>query len=95
MYCDTSPTVVVWGTEDPIYRTLTDKHPWMLDRSEQISVEEAMGPCHCGGRFGFNNPPRCPHCLADITSLVPDRIYFLESGDLLGAKSQSAWTRMR
>jgi len=92
LYCDSSPTVLVWGSlEQPAYRDLIDKHPWMLDRTEQKLVEQALAPCPCGGRFRFDAPPRCPHCRADISALVPDKIYYVDSGDNVDGDSQDRW----
>lgn len=93
LYCDSSPTVLVWETWEQPYRTLIDKHPWTLDRAEKTLVEEALASCPCGGRFRFDNPPRCPSCRADISELVPDKIYYVDSGDRINADSRTMWLR--
>jgi hypothetical protein len=80
-YCGRDGALVVWETFDPKYAALVgEKFPWMLTCAEKRTVEESMNDCPCGGRFGMDNPPRCPECLAPLPDLRSDPIYFIDFG---------------
>jgi hypothetical protein len=93
MYCDTDPTVVTWDTYDGRYENIVGDgiHPWTLAADQQSAVEAAMSLCPCGGRFAFQNPPLCPHCSREVSSLTPSREYFVVVGRRLDAASDAMW----
>jgi hypothetical protein len=39
---------------------------------DDLGIEAILGKCHCGGRFRFQAPPRCPQCHS--TSVEQGRI---------------------
>jgi hypothetical protein len=92
LYCDSDTTVLTWDAYDPNYMAIVGaKHPWMLTPAEEQLVEVALESCPNGGRFGFGNPPRCPHCSGDISFLVPDKIYFIVTGPRVKAEENGVW----
>ena len=91
MYCDRDPTVLTWDTYDSRYASLADAHPWTLTPEQQATVEANLGPCPCGGRFAFGNPPRCPHCSDEVAFIASDREYFVIVGRRLDAARDKVW----
>ena len=87
LYCDTDEVVLTWSSYDQTYQTvIPDTHPWMLDADEQKKVENALLPCPFGGHFSFKNPPRCPRCSGDVSSVVEGGIYFIITGRRIDAE---------
>jgi hypothetical protein len=94
LYCDSDAAVLTWDSYHPQYvRLVGEKHPWMLSKEEQRRVEDALKPCPYGGRFTFANPPKCPHCLRDISSFVAEKVYFIVTGPRLKAEEVDVWKR--
>lgn len=93
LYCDRDGALLVWDTFDPHYTGVVgEKHPWMLDSTDQERVEQALCPCPCGGHFGFDNPPRCSRCAAELSDLLPDRIYFADFGVRFDPSRDGLWS---
>jgi rRNA maturation protein Nop10 len=93
LYCDSDETVVTWNAYDQNYvNVIPNTNPWSLLEEDKSKVESALKPCPNGGHFAFRNPPRCPVCRGDISSVVPGGIYFVVTGRWVDAeKSESIW----
>ena len=91
MYCDQDETVLTWDAYNPHYSRITSRHPWALDREEQVQVESAIKPCPYGGCFAFANPPLCPHCHESIAFLVPSPEYFIVTGRRVDGDTEDIW----
>lgn len=93
LYCDTCPSILEFSAYNQNYiRIVGDKHPWMLNPDEKKKLEDHLAPCKGGGRFRFEAYPRCPFCNGNLASFIPDKIHFLEIGDVIdGDKDQSVW----
>jgi hypothetical protein len=91
MYCDQDETVVTWDSYDETYARIALKHPWTLDAAERQLVVDAMGPCTYGGKFSFDNVPRCPHCNGELPELGADPTYFVVLGRRLDAARDGVW----
>ncbi len=92
LYCEACPSTLRLEAADSTLQSLVGaKHPWTLAYRERRLVESKLKPCACGGRYGFENPPRCPQCRASWATLVPDRLQFYEVGRVLDASRDSVW----
>lgn len=93
LYCDTNAGIFEFSSFNSNYERLAgNKHPWTLDEVEKGQLETHISPCPCGGRFRFDAYPRCPYCRGDLTTLLPDKIHFIEIGDVVdGDKDEAAW----
>ena len=93
MYCDLDEAVLTWSSFDPVYEKLVPgKHPWTLGDDAKQLVEAALNSCPYGGHFSFSNPPLCPHCKKDISTVVPGDIYFVVTGRRVeGEKGAPIW----
>ena len=77
LYDDAGTCTLIWSSFDPAYESIVGKtHPWMLTESQRVSLEAALKPSPSGGRWRFANPPRCPHCGADIERSILHTIYY-------------------
>ena len=92
MYCNADETVLTWSAYNSAYARLSHKLPWMLDAAEKRRVEDAVKRCPHGGRFGFDNPPRCPICLSAVAFLAPSKEYFIVTGRRIDAEIDDVWT---
>jgi hypothetical protein len=91
MYCDQDEAVLTWGMFNPIYRGITKKPPWTLTDEERQLIEGALKACPFGGKFAFANPPLCPVCHRDISSVVPGGIYFVITGRRVDGDKGDIW----
>lgn len=91
IYCDQDEVVLTWGMFDPKYRDITQKPPWTLAHDEGSLVEKALKPCPFGGRFAFGNPPLCPTCFKDISTVVPGGIYYVVTGRRIDGDQEEVW----
>ena len=91
LYCDSHLSTLTFSTFDVKYAALVgEKHPWALSSGEKARVEEALRACPCGGRFRFDQSPKCPECRSDlIIDLTP--IYFYIVGDHVNGESEDVW----
>jgi hypothetical protein len=92
LYCERCPnTLTIEATDPELAKVVGAKHPWTLSYRERRQVESKLKPCPCQGRFGFDNPPRCPECRASWAMLVPDRLQFYETGRVIHAERDGWW----
>ena len=91
-YCHLDGKLLVWDSYDPTYTSLVGrKHPWTLTHQERRIVEQALRPCPCGGRFGMDILPKCPHCLSELPDLLPDRMHFAVFDSYLDPTRDAMW----
>ncbi len=93
LYCELCPTILEFSSYDRNYKKfIRDKGPWPLAVDEKQLIEKHLKYCPCGGRFRFDAPPKCPHCLGSIASLLPDKIHFVEVDKVIDAdKNPDVW----
>jgi len=92
LYCDTDATVLTFSSYNPHYRAIVgDVHPWMLDPTQRLSIEDHLLPCPCGGRFLFAVEPRCPLCGASLSPALPGPGYFVVIERRLDGDRESVW----
>lgn len=92
MYCDNDSTTLKFSSYDKIYESIVGpKHPWSLNESEKVKVENELKNCPCGGKFRFANLSLCPLCRQSIQSLIPAKIYFIEFDRIFDAEKDSMW----
>ena len=92
MYCDNDSTTLEFSSFDKAYESIVgEKHPWVLNDTEKVKVENRLKNCPCGGKFRFANPPLCPLCGQSIQSLIPAKIYYVQFDRLIDAGKDSMW----
>ena len=96
-YCDNDPTVLTFSAYDESYKKLiSNKKPWApraggdLTKHEQRLIERHLRPCPCGGRFRFQNKPRCPSCGSSIERLV-DSIHYIVLQKKIDGDKSNVW----
>jgi hypothetical protein len=79
LYNEAGDKTLVWGSYDSGYESVVGKkHPWMLDATERARLEDRLLPAPDGGRWLFQNPPRCPTCRNPIGESILKTIYYFD-----------------
>ena len=97
LYCDKDSAVLTFNAYDETYEKLVpNKMPWPpraggdLTTHEQRVIERHLRPCPCGGRFRFQNKPRCPICGSSIEKLV-DSIHYIVLQKKIDGDHSNIW----
>ncbi len=85
---------ILWSLArfDPKYVEIVGGvHPWMLGPTQKEKVVSRLEACLCDGSFQFAAKPRCPLCNAEIPSISPDPMHFIETGKRFEGEKDSVW----
>lgn len=94
MYCDRDSTVLVFSAYDKVFSSIVgEKVPWALSPLEKEAVEKRVRRCPCGGRFAFDNRPRCTECGASLEKAFPSAEHYVIIAKEIDGENEDIWTR--
>jgi hypothetical protein len=78
LYDDDGHLTLVWSCFDPAFEAVVGRqNAWALGPSDQRRFEEALNPAPSGGRWRFENSPRCMRCSSPIGSPMGTNVMYL------------------
>jgi hypothetical protein len=79
LYNDTGNLTLVFSAYDKEFSSVFGHlMPWTpQDEEKKKKFEDLLPPAPTGGRWGFSNPARCPHCGVKLSGPITECIYYL------------------